>query len=452
MTRAYPYPAEVAPAMSLWADFQGNAHGRLIHKWKHYFPAYERHFTPFVGRSATIVEIGIGEGGSLQMWKRFFGPHAQIVGIDIAPRCKAFEEDQIAVRIGSQDDPGFLESVIAEFGPPDIVIDDGSHIMQHVTASFAVLYKRLSKNGVYLVEDLHTAYRPEYGGALHGADSFIESAKALIDELNADFTGDELPPTEFTRTTHSICFYSSVVAFERGTYTKKFAPQIGRTVAVVDESYPPGARSDEREGNDLRLEVVTRREEVASLQAELGREREGLQHALGAVAEAEAERQRLNTAIREASEAAAQSREIIERLRNEVADNSRSREALAATLSTLRSDFEAAVQCSAAIQLQSEATQLQSEATRRQVAELQTRFAANQTALNAIVQSKSWQFTKPLRLVGNRVRSLLTAFRQQRLAARNGMPGSHRWTPTSNGAISSGSDSPHQKRDAPRVH
>jgi SAM-dependent methyltransferase len=214
--------------MNLWADFNGNAERRVIHKWKHYFPVYERHFAPFVNRSVTLLEIGCGDGGSLQMWKRFFGPHAQIVGIDIEPHCKEFEDDQISVRIGSQDDPAFLDAVVAEFGPFDIVIDDGSHIQAHVAASFARLYAGLSKNGVYLVEDLHTAYWPDFGGGRGKPGTFIEIAKGLVDELNADHSRDELPASEFTRTTHSMCFYDSIVVFERGLYTKKWAPRIGR--------------------------------------------------------------------------------------------------------------------------------------------------------------------------------------------------------------------------------
>lgn len=214
--------------MNLWADFHGNGERRVIHKWKHYFPIYERHFAPFVNRSITVLEIGCGDGGSLQMWKRYFGPHAQVVGIDIEPRCKEFEDDQISVRIGSQDDAAFLDTVVAEFGPFDIVIDDGSHIQAHVAASFAHLYAGLSKNGVYLVEDLHTAYWPDFGGGLGKSDTFIEIAKGLVDELNADHTLGDFPATEFTQTTHSMCFYDSVIVFERGLYTKKWAPRIGR--------------------------------------------------------------------------------------------------------------------------------------------------------------------------------------------------------------------------------
>ncbi len=147
--------------MNLWADFLTN-NQREIHKWKHYFPVYERHFKDWIYKPVTFIEIGCGEGGSLQMWKRYFGPYARIIGIDILEHCKHFEEDQIEVRIGDQQNTAFLESVIDEFGPPDIVLDDGTHVMDHISASFRFLYPRLTKSGIYMVEDLHTAYWDEY--------------------------------------------------------------------------------------------------------------------------------------------------------------------------------------------------------------------------------------------------------------------------------------------------
>jgi len=212
--------------MSLWADFLNNDK-RVIHKWKHYFPAYERHFSRFVNTDVLFIEIGCGKGGSLQMWKRFFGPYARIVGIDIRPQCKQFAEDQVYIRIGDQSNKEFLESILDEFGAPDIVLDDGSHIMKHVQASFATLYPRLARNGVYMVEDLHTAYRPDYGGGLKHPGSFIETCKDLVDALNADNTRGALPPSQFTASTLSMHFYDGIVAFERGRHTRKIAPMTG---------------------------------------------------------------------------------------------------------------------------------------------------------------------------------------------------------------------------------
>jgi hypothetical protein len=217
--------------MALWSDFLTNDK-RIIHKWKHYFPIYERHFKDFVYKPVTFIEIGCGRGGSLQMWKRYFGPHARIIGIDINPECKTFEEDQVEVYIGQQQDVQFLQRVIDEVGTPDIVLDDGSHVMSHIMATFQFLYLKVAKNGIYMVEDLHTAYCDEYEGGLRKASTFIELCKNLIDELNADHTRGALPPTEFTKSTLSMHFYDSVAVFERGAHTKKWAPQMGESATA----------------------------------------------------------------------------------------------------------------------------------------------------------------------------------------------------------------------------
>jgi SAM-dependent methyltransferase len=216
--------------MPLWDDFLTNQN-RTIHKWKHYFPAYERHFGKFVNTDVTFLEIGCFKGGSLQMWKRFLGPHARIVGIDIDPSCKEQQEDQIEIRIGSQADETFLQSIVDEFGPFDIVLDDGSHKMDDLRTTFNFLYPHVIRNGVYFVEDLHTAYWEEYGGGLRREGSFIELCKALIDDLNADWSRGSLEATSFTRNTLSMHFYDSICVFEKGRATVKTAPMIGNADA-----------------------------------------------------------------------------------------------------------------------------------------------------------------------------------------------------------------------------
>jgi SAM-dependent methyltransferase len=228
--------------MSLWSEFQNNDR-RMIHKWKHYFPAYETHFARYVNRPVLFFEIGCGQGGSLQLWKRYLGPHARIVGVDIRPEVKKFSEDQIDIRIGDQSDTSFLESLLQEFGTPDVVLDDGSHVMQHIVTTFGFLYPRTANDGVYLVEDLHTAYWDEYGGGVKREGSFIELCKELIDELNADWSRGVLPPTEFTRSTLSMHFYDSMAIFERGRHLPKSAPQIPPESSGIVRSFLHEAKS-----------------------------------------------------------------------------------------------------------------------------------------------------------------------------------------------------------------
>ena len=199
--------------MGLWQDFLTNDQ-RVIHKWEHYFPIYERHFSRYVNRTPLVFEIGVFKGGSLQMWKRYLGPNARIVGIDIDPACKRVEESQISVRIGDQADSAFLHKVLHEFGEPDIVIDDGSHKQDHVHASFRTLYPYMRSDGVYLIEDLHVAYRA--GMPLSG--SFVETAKSLVDEMNTLKTVRPSGLSEFGPATMSMHFYPQIIVFEKGLH------------------------------------------------------------------------------------------------------------------------------------------------------------------------------------------------------------------------------------------
>lgn len=219
--------------MNLWQDFLTNDQ-KIIHKWAHYFPVYERHFLSWRNKSLTFLEIGVSHGGSLQMWQRFFGPMAKIVGIDINPACKSHEAPGIFVRIGNQADKGFLQSIVDEFGIPDIVLDDGSHHMVHIMQSFLFLYPLMHKNAIYLVEDLHTAYWEEFGGGVDKQDTFMNFAKNSVDHLNADHTRGVIAPDLITRQTFAISFYDSMVCFEKGDVFRKEAPQTG-TLPVLPE-------------------------------------------------------------------------------------------------------------------------------------------------------------------------------------------------------------------------
>lgn len=203
--------------------FLNNSHKRL-HKWIHYFDIYERHLARFRGMSPTMIEIGVMGGGSLAMWKEYLGPDSRIIGIDINPKCKVHEDEGIEIFIGSQDDPATIDAIFSKYPKVDIVLDDGSHMMQHMISSFELMYHRLNSNGVYIVEDTHTCYWDNYGGGLGREGSFMEFVKQKLDEINAVHTKDVLPVTEFTRSTDCIACYDSVVAFERRRQGGRQAP------------------------------------------------------------------------------------------------------------------------------------------------------------------------------------------------------------------------------------
>lgn len=210
-------------------DYFQNNRGRLINKWLHYFEVYERHLERFRNREITMLEIGIAHGGSLQMWKHYFGPKAKIYAIDITPACKNLEEDQVTILIGDQGDPQFLKQVVATMPKVDILIDDGSHIQKHQILTLQALYPHIKDDGVYICEDLHCSYWKDWGGGYLKPDTFIEYSKKLIDHLNSWHSQNPaLPVSPFTKSAHSMHFYDSMLVIEKRVMTKPQNLRIGK--------------------------------------------------------------------------------------------------------------------------------------------------------------------------------------------------------------------------------
>lgn len=178
---------------------------RLIHKWIHYFEIYDRHFSRFRNREIIILEIGISQGGSLQMWKNYFGGRAKIYGIDINPKCTEFEEENVEIFIGSQSDRKFLRQIKMSIPKIDILIDDGGHTMTQQIVTYEELFDHVKDNGVYLCEDLHTSYGMQFGGGHKRNGTFIEYSKNFIDFLNAYHSEQKsLKANVFTESVDSI--------------------------------------------------------------------------------------------------------------------------------------------------------------------------------------------------------------------------------------------------------
>ena len=191
--------------------------GRVLHKWKHYFEIYDRHFSKYRGTDVHLVEFGVSHGGSLGMWQSYFGPKAKIVGVDINPNCKEFEDGDVRVMIGDQEDRTFLKSIAEAVPRVDILIDDGGHTMKQQIHTFEELFPHIDENGVYLCEDLHTSYWDNYDGGHKRDGTFIEYSKDFVDYIHAWHSEDteRLGVNDFTKTAHSLHYYDSILVIEK---------------------------------------------------------------------------------------------------------------------------------------------------------------------------------------------------------------------------------------------
>ena len=192
---------------------------------------YQTHFQALRLKDVNLLEIGIGgyndptQGGhSLRMWKAYF-PNGRINGIDLLDK-SLLEEERIRTFAGSQVDQPFLERVIAEIGTPDIIIDDGSHLSEHVIASFQILFPLLAPDGIYVVEDLQTSYwgpdsriTGNWGGAsdLNASHTSMNFLKSLVDCLNyEEFTLEGYSPSYFDRHIVAMHFYHNLAFIQKG--------------------------------------------------------------------------------------------------------------------------------------------------------------------------------------------------------------------------------------------
>jgi hypothetical protein len=155
---------------------KSSEHHNYCVKYEKYLP-FDRYDT------LKILEIGVLNGKSLKTWKEYFYM-SHIVGIDIDPNCKQYEEEKISIEIGSQYDNNFLREVSEKYGPFDMILDDGSHLNSHVTYSFQHLWNGVKSGGVYIVEDCGTAYWEEYEGGYLKPTTSIETFKSLVDDVN----------------------------------------------------------------------------------------------------------------------------------------------------------------------------------------------------------------------------------------------------------------------------
>ena len=160
--------APVAATCGFRDFFERNVNGPGIHKWEHYFSAYEQEFTRHCGTGAApvkMIEIGIQSGGSMRMWRHCFGNALEaLVGVDVNSETKAWERfgeeagsrpKNVFVEIGSQADAAVFDKIDAAHpGGFDIVLDDGSHNADHMIASFRHAWKLLRPGGIYFIEDL----------------------------------------------------------------------------------------------------------------------------------------------------------------------------------------------------------------------------------------------------------------------------------------------------------
>jgi Methyltransferase domain len=200
--------SEIEQINPLFDYFKSYTEGNGIWKWNHYFDIYHRHFQKFIGRDVNVLEIGVYSGGSLEMWRNYFGNKSHIYGVDIEEACKAYQNEYTSIFIGDQQDPLFWESFRNTTEGIDILIDDGGHTPEQQLTTLRQMLPYLRTGGVYLCEDV-----------TGNSNKFAAFAAGLVNELNQInlIPGSLLQSslTLFQSSIYAIHFYPYVVVIEK---------------------------------------------------------------------------------------------------------------------------------------------------------------------------------------------------------------------------------------------
>jgi hypothetical protein len=166
--------------------------GKVSDKWSIYLAEYEEKFKPYMDHNLKLLEIGIQNGGSLEIYSKYFHNAQKILGCDINEKCRDlfYDEPNIEVIVGDANSYDTFKK-ITENSKYDIIIDDGSHTSSDIIKTFCLYFNELSDGGIFIIEDLHCSYWRNFSGGLFFPLSSINFFKRLVDVLNFEHWGIE---------------------------------------------------------------------------------------------------------------------------------------------------------------------------------------------------------------------------------------------------------------------
>jgi hypothetical protein len=163
----------------------------------------------FVGREVVIVEVGIYSGGSMPMWRHYFGAGCHVHGVDIRQECKAYANPSTTVHIGDQADRAFWRRFREAVPAVDILIDDGEHAPEQQMVTLEEMLPHLRPGGVYICEDVH--------GTDNRFNTYAHSLASMLNAMSTPPDPKELssPATPFQAVIDSVHLYPYVVVIEK---------------------------------------------------------------------------------------------------------------------------------------------------------------------------------------------------------------------------------------------
>lgn len=174
--------------------------GKLSDKWSLYLDVYDVAFARFRNRPIAFAEIGVQNGGSLELWAKYFASASILLGCDVDPKCGAlrFDDPRIAVVVGDVNTDAAYRAILGRSPRFDVFIDDGSHTSRDIIATFCNYFRHVKAGGIYAIEDLHCSYLKGWGGGADRRDTSMEFLKLLADWVNLPWwQAERAPPSLF---------------------------------------------------------------------------------------------------------------------------------------------------------------------------------------------------------------------------------------------------------------
>ena len=190
-------------------------------KWSNYFSIYEEIFKKYEDKEIVLVEIGVGDGGSLHMWRNYFNKNCRIIGIEMNPDAKNLEKDGFEIFIGDQSKKDFWENFYKKVGKIDILLDDGGHRNIQQITSLVESIDHINEGGMIVVEDTHTSYMKKLGFGNPSKYSFINFCNVLIENIHRRNPMTLKDNNIFSDKIYSLCFYDSIAVFNVSLEIKK---------------------------------------------------------------------------------------------------------------------------------------------------------------------------------------------------------------------------------------
>ena len=164
---------------NIYQSFNNSPYKSIKHS--SYFDVYEKLFSKYQNKPLVFIEIGVLNGGSLFMWRDFFGKRAKIIGIDLNPEARRWQEHGFDIFIGDQANPLFWQQIITKYPQIDVVLDVGGHTYEQQIMTTELLKVHIKDGGLIVIEDTHTSYQNGFG---FKSVSFLKYVQKKIDQLH----------------------------------------------------------------------------------------------------------------------------------------------------------------------------------------------------------------------------------------------------------------------------